>query len=249
MKILVSPAKKMNTEPDVYPYNGLPFFLEQAEEIAAWIRTLSYEEAKKLWKCNDRIAGVNYQRFQEMDLRKNLTPAILSYEGIQYQYMAPAVFEEAELSYIQKHLYILSGLYGLLRPLDGITPYRLEMQAKAKIGQGENLYEFWGRKLYQKAFEEGEEVLNLASREYALCMEKYLRPSDRWITCIFGQLEGGNVRQKATYAKMARGEMVRYLARTGAKRPEDAKNFDCLGYIFAEELSSADTYVFIQEVS
>ena len=135
MKVIISPAKKMNVEPELYPYREVPQFLAEASELAEWIRTLTYEEAKELWKCNDAIARQNYERFQKMDLEKNLTPAILAYEGIQYQYMAPSVFEDREIAYIQEHLYILSGFYGALKPLDGIVPYRLEMQAKAAVGE------------------------------------------------------------------------------------------------------------------
>ena len=92
------------------------FFLE-ARQLADWIQKLTYQEAKELWKCSDAIAKENFRRFQDMDLERGLTPAILSYEGIQYQYMAPAVFEEREISYIQEHLRILSGFYGVVRPL------------------------------------------------------------------------------------------------------------------------------------
>ena len=98
------------------------------------IRDRSYEEAKKLWGCNEKLARQNFERFRTMDLRRNLTPAILSYEGIQYQYMAPAVFEEEMLSWVQSHLRIRSGFYGVLKPMDGVTPYRLEMQARLSAG-------------------------------------------------------------------------------------------------------------------
>ena len=109
---------------------------------------------QKLWQCNDKIAELNFQRFSRMDLTRNLTPALLSYEGIQYQYMAPQVFTEQEWAYAQEHLRILSGFYGVLRPLDGVVPYRLEMQAKTGRAQvpgctlpgmpPASLYDFWG---------------------------------------------------------------------------------------------------------
>ena len=140
MKIIISPAKKMKSQPDLYPCSGLPVFLDKTRELAKWMKKLTFQEAKELWKCNDAIARENYQRFQSMELEKNLTPAILSYEGIQYQYMAPSVFEGKEIAYIQEHLCILSGFYGALRPLDGVTPYRLEMQAKAAVAGTRDLY-------------------------------------------------------------------------------------------------------------
>lgn len=94
--------------------------------------------------CSDKIAELNFLRFQEMKLERNLTPAVLSYEGIQYQYMAPKVFTQNAWDYIQENLWILSAFYGVLKPLDGVTPYRLEMQAKARVNGSKNLYEFWG---------------------------------------------------------------------------------------------------------
>lgn len=100
MRIIISPAKKMNVDEDTLLYQNVPVFLENAEQIMHWMQHLSYSEAKILWNCSDKIAEQNFERFQKMNLRKNLTPAILSYEGIQYQYMAPAVFEDHMLQYV-----------------------------------------------------------------------------------------------------------------------------------------------------
>ena len=129
---------------------------------------------KQLWKCNDQIAALNLRRLADMDLRQGLTPAILSYEGIQYRYMAPGVFTGAEFAYIQEHLRILSGFYGLLRPFDGVTPYRLEMQAKLAADGCPDLYSFWGERLARQLFSESGCILNLASREYSVCVSRYL---------------------------------------------------------------------------
>ena len=128
MRIIISPAKKMKVDTDSFPYRDLPVFLSNTEEICGELQSMSYEELKKLWKCNDQIAQLNVRRLQDMDLYNRLTPAVLAYEGIQYQYMAPGVFTDQEYAYIQEHLRILSGFYGILRPFDGVTPYRLEMQ-------------------------------------------------------------------------------------------------------------------------
>lgn len=253
MRILISPAKKMRTDTDTLAPKGLPVFLKEAEQLLEWMRRLSPEEAKLLWKCSDRIAEENYRRFREMDLTRNLTPAVIAYEGIQYQYMAPSVFGGAEADYIQRHLRILSGFYGVLRPFDGVVPYRLEMQTKAS--DAGDLYRFWNSKLYREAVREDEKnpeqegavILNLASREYSRCIEKYLHPRDTFITVIFGELDGEKVKQKGTYAKMARGEMVRYLAEHQAENPEEARGFNRLGYCFSEELSTAEEYVFLKK--
>ena len=246
MRIIISPAKKMKVDTDTLSAMGTPVFLETVERIMTWMKRLSYEEAKELWGCNDKIAGQNYRRFQEMDLYGNLTPAILSYEGIQYQYMAPAVFEEGMLAYVQEHLRILSGFYGVLKPMDGVTPYRLEMQAKAGTGGKKDLYEYWGRRLYDEVTKEDHVIVNLASKEYSQCIERYLADGDTYINCIFGELAQDKVVQKGTYAKMARGEMVRFLAEHKAQQPEVMKEFDRLGYVYCEEFSSGTEYVFLR---
>ena len=108
MKIIISPAKKMNIDTDTLACRSIPVFLDETKELLVWMRRLTFGQAKELWKCNDKIAEQNYRRFQEMDLERNLTPAVIAYEGIQYQYMAPAVFGGAQTDYIQEHLCILS---------------------------------------------------------------------------------------------------------------------------------------------
>lgn len=246
MKIIISPAKKMNINQELVPFYDLPAFIEDAGRLLEWLRTLTYDEAKRLWKCNDKIASLNYERIVRMDLEKRLTPAILSYEGIQYQYMAPAVFEEEAMHYIQEHLRILSGFYGILRPFDGVTPYRLEMQAPVKAGGVRDLYEFWQDKLYQELMDEDRTVLNLASKEYSRCIEGYLCPEDRFVTCVFGEWIDGKVKQKGTLAKMARGEMVRYMAENNISDLQEIRNFDRLGYHFSDEWSTEEQYVFLK---
>lgn len=246
MRIIISPAKKMNIDTDTFLKPALPTFLEETRMLMEWIRKRSFHEAQELWKCNDQIAELNYQRFQDMDLGRNLTPALISYEGIQYQYMAPEVFTRKEWEYVQEHLRILSGFYGVLKPLDGVVPYRLEMQAKAHVNGTRNLYEFWGRKLYQEVHGKDRVILNLASKEYSKCIEKYLEPEDTYITCIFGEWKKGKVVQKGTQAKMARGEMVRFMGEKGILNVEELCGFDRLGYHFEEELSSDKEYVFIR---
>ena len=245
MRIIISPAKKMNIDTDTFPQPTFPIFLEETSVLMEWIRALSFPEAQKLWQCNDKIAELNYRRFQDMNLRRNLTPALVSYEGIQYQYMAPEVFTRKEWDYVQEHLRILSGFYGVLKPLDGVVPYRLEMQAKAHVNGFKNLYEFWGHRLYQEVSEGDRIILNLASKEYSRCIEKYLKPEDIYITCIFGEWKKGKVIQKGTQAKMARGEMVRFMAEKGILDVEEIQGFDRLGYHFQEELSSENEYVFL----
>ena len=265
MKLIISPAKKMITDTDTLSPWGEPVFLKETERLLARLRELSFGELKKLWGCNEKLAQQNFERIRSMELKRALTPAVLSYEGIQYQYMAPAVFESGMLSWVEEHLRILSGFYGVLKPMDGVTPYRLEMQAKLSVEGSRDLYGFWGERLYQevcagersagepaeenvKKPESGQVILNLASKEYSRCIERYRKPEDRFITCVFGEWSGDGQRvvQKGTYAKMARGEMVRFLAERQAKEPEEAKDFDRLSYRFEKEASDAETYVFVR---
>lgn len=245
MRIILAPAKKMRTDDDTLAPEGLPVFLKEAEVLKEWLRKLSYEKLKALWKCNDKIARQNMERLETMDLHRRLTPAILSYDGIAYQYMAPGVFENGAFSYVQEHLRILSGFYGVLKPMDGVTPYRLEMQAKAAI-EGKNLYEFWNRKLYDEVCDGSGIIINLASKEYSRCIEAYLKPTDRLITCVFGELEKGKAVQKGVYAKMARGQMVRLMAENKVQQPEELKEFDVLGYRFDEKRSDEENFVFLK---
>ena len=245
MKIILSPAKKMKVDPDTLGYSDLPVFMDQTQEILDWLRSKDLEFLQNLWKCNDQIALQNYERILKMNLNRQLTPAILSYEGIAYQYMAPAVFEEGQYDYLQSHLRILSAFYGVLKPMDGVTPYRLEMQAKAAIRDFKNLYDFWGQQLYNEIHDASGIIINLASKEYSKCIEKYLTPDDRLITCHFvEQSKNGKLAVKATYAKMARGEMVRFMAERKLEDPEALKAFNALDYVFRADLSDDLNYYF-----
>lgn len=246
MKIIISPAKKMNADLDSLPPRGLPDYLDRAEALAAYLRGLTYQQLKKLLACNDQIAQLNFRRYQSMDLRRDLTPAILAYEGIQYQYMAPGVFTEDQFDYIQEHLRILSGLYGVLRPFDGVIPYRLEMQAKLRVGQAKDLYEFWGGSLAEELYCETDCVVNLASKEYSICISRHQKPGTRLITCIFGEELNGKIVEKGTLCKMARGEMVRFMAERRITVPEDIRAFDRLDYRFSWERSNGSTYTFLR---
>lgn len=276
MNIIISPAKKMNVREDELDWANLPCFLSKAERLKEYIKGLSRQEARTLWACNEKIADLNYRRFQDMDLKSRLTPALLSYEGIQYQYMAPGVFEQRHWDYVQEHLRILSGFYGILKPLDGIVPYRLEMQAKVKLpattggkdevcggdkaaGEGvtsgradiTSLYEYWGNSLYEELVSEDKVVVNLASKEYSKAIEPYLAPDITYLTCVFGTEETDRnkktkVKVKATEAKMARGEMVRFMAEYGIEKPEDLKGFDRLGFGYCKERSGEREYVFLK---
>lgn len=246
MKIIISPAKKMVSDPDGLAWRDLPVFLEQARRLCARLQGMTPQELQRLWKCNDKITEQNVQRLQQMVLDRNLTPAILSYEGIQYQYMAPSVFTYEEFDYIQEHLRILSGFYGVLRPFDGVTPYRLEMQAKLPMEETRDVYGFWGDTLACRLLEECDCLLNLASKEYSQAVSRYLPEDFPFITCIFGEEREDRVVEKATACKMARGEMVRFMAEHQIRAPEEVRKFDRLRYRWDPSRSTDRCYVFVR---
>ncbi len=246
MRIIISPAKKMNVDTDSLPCSGLPQFVDKAQLLLDTLKGMSYAELKKLWKCNDSIAELNFERVSIADLHKRLTPAVLSYEGIQYQYMAPGVFTYDEIDYITQHLRILSGFYGILRPFDGVVPYRLEMQAKLSADGKKDLYDFWGGTLAEQLAGETDCILNLASKEYSIAVSKYLPDSVKFITCVFGEIKDGKVVEKGTACKMARGEMVRFMAENNITDTEQIKTFNRQNYRFCPERSDENTFVFIR---
>ena len=246
MKIIIFPAKKMNQDADSFDCHGLPQLLPQTQRLYQQLCSMSYTELKRLWCCNDQIATLNYERLQKMDLHRNLTPAVISYEGIQYRYLAPSVLTDKELAYLEENLRILSGFYGILRPFDGVTPYRLEMQAKLSVDGCRNLYEFWGDTIAQSLFSETDTIVNLASKEYSRCISNYLPKHIKFLTCIFGELQEDKVVEKGTKCKMMRGEMVRYMAEKQIKHFKELQAFERLGYRFSPQRSDETTYVFLK---
>lgn len=245
MKIIISPAKKMKE--GILECLDLPVFEKYSEKIAKYIRHLSYEDAKKIWKANDAITMENIERFKNMNLKESLTPAIFSYEGIQYQYISGSSLSDEAIGYLQKNLRILSGFYGVLKPLDGIRQYRLEMKSRIDMDKFSNLYDFWKDMIYKEILDDSRIIINLASKEYSKCVEKYLKKEDVFITCNFYELSDAKLAQKGTYAKMARGQMVRFMAENKIENVEDIKKFEFMGYKFSDAMSNNREYVFIKE--
>lgn len=248
MRFIVSPAKKMNVVDDAFGWRDFPTFADEAAQLADAIRALSYDEAKQLWQCSDALAELNFERFRTLDVRAgSLTPAVLAYEGIQYQHLASRVMTAGQLDYLQQHLRILSGFYGVLRPFDGVVPYRLEMQAKLAVGGVRTMYEFWGDRLYRSLAAETDTVVNLASVEYAKAVSPYVANPCRMVTCLFGTVDARErLVQRSTAAKAARGSMVRWCAENAVQRVDDLRAFDVAGYAFDENRSTDDCLVFVQ---
>lgn len=242
MKIIISPAKKMvtDTESGIYPTS--PAFLKKTRELYDIMSAMDFTELKKLLACNDDTVNLNMDRLKRGFHPDPLTPAVFAYDGIQYKYMAPQVFSQKELDYLGEHLIILSGYYGLLRAFDGVSPYRLEMQA-SPLGNISSLYDFWGRDIYDAL--KGGPIINLASKEYSKAVAPYC--GSDMITCVFAEDDGINTREKATLCKMARGSMVRYMAENHITDPGDMRGFTALGFSWREDLSGPQKYVFVRQ--
>lgn len=246
MKIIIAPAKQIHKEAD-FEIRHEPEFMKEAEGLHEVLSHMPYRELKDLWQCNDRLAGNAFHDLHHSEPSCGNLPALLAYNGIQYKYMAPEIFTDEEWDYVDDHLRILSGFYGLVRPLDGIIPYRLEMQAGLSVDGHKTLYKFWGDRLYKSLYKENNMVINLASKEYSDAVSPFLKEKDRWVEVTFAVEVKGKVRTKATWAKMARGEMVRYLAEHKAGSPEVMKGFSGQGYQFDPGRSTNDHYLFIKE--
>ena len=245
--IIVSPAKKMNVvEGPPFPTTE-PILIERTKRLMHAVQSLSYEQAKDLWKCSDKLATLNYGRFRDMDLARDLTAASLAYEGIQYQHMAPQVMDEQSLAYLDAHLRILSGFYGVLRPCDGVVPYRLEMQARLDVDGSRDLYGFWGTSLAETLRAEADTIVNVASVEYAKAVTPHAEALGmRVVTCLFCQRDKGRLVQRSTEAKAARGTFVRWCAENGVSNIEDMARFCERGYALDEGRSDKDFFVFVR---
>lgn len=246
IKIIISPAKTMKIDNDTFIHRQMPVLLKETEILLKYLKTLNYDQLKKIWKCSDKLARQNFERIKEMDLKENLTPAIMSFQGLQYQYMGVDTLTYDQLDYIEKHLRILSGFYGVLKPFDGIVPYRLEMQSKLLDFEFKTLYDFWDHKIANNMMLESSCIINLASKEYSDSLLKHIDKDIKVIDCVFGEIIEGKVIQKATFAKMARGEIVRFMAEESIKNPEELKGFNRMDFVYNKELSDDNNYVFIK---
>lgn len=247
MMIVISPAKRMRSDIAYIEADSMPVYLDKAQQLAEYLKTYTREDLKHLLSCSDRIADWTYQTYQQMDLQEQVVPALLSYDGIQYSYMAPDIFPDEYYTYVRSHLRILSGLYGVLRPFDGVVPYRLELDNPFSSPFCKNLYEFWGRDLLDGIIQEDREILDLSSKQYGKILKRYLDPSIHMVTVYFYEEEEGVRREKGVYVKMARGEMVRWLAENQVKTFAGVKAFNRLHYHFDEQASDNNRYVFVRK--
>lgn len=249
MKLILSPAKLMHA-----PLNRSetkPILHKHAKALMSSLKDLSVSELTQLMKLSGPKANETHELLQnwgKKSKQKNTTAAIDAYIGEAFKALDVSSVTPAELRYLQDQLFILSGLYGVLRPLDGIEPYRLEMAQRGIAPNGMSLYAFWREKvekILRKELIKNENILNLASAEYAdLISDKGLR--DRMLTPHFFELQGGQLKAVSVFSKQARGTMARWCATQQIAEPEQIKAFDALGYRFSEAHSSIQDLVFVR---
>lgn len=247
MKVIIAPAKIMKIDRDSFPIQSKPQFLDKTRILERFLKSRSNEQLKDLWHASENVTKQSILQLENMNLDERLTPAILAFSGIQYQYMAPDLFTQPALDYIQKNLRILSGFYGMLLPFDGVCPYRLELNTKMVGFRDYSLYHFWGSDIAENLFQEDNIVIDLASKQYTRLVKPYLSQGRQLITVDFQELKNGKWKTVGVHAKMARGEMVRYIAEKQIKNPTDLQDFNDFEFQFEPDVSTKDHYVFRTE--
>ncbi|EGV52678.1 peroxide stress protein YaaA [Candidatus Endoriftia persephone] len=252
MLIVISPAKTLDyTTPPVTEHHSLPHFLDESQRLINILRNYSALDLAELMKLSMKLANLNFERYHEWHrdfTPKNAKQAALAMKGDVYTGLDAESMSQAGLDFAQQHLRILSGLYGVLRPLDLMQPYRLEMGTKLPNKNGKDLYAFWGSKITeainQDLAEQGDDILiNLASNEYFKSIKPQLL-AGRIITPQFKEYKNGSYRMIGVYAKRARGVMSRYIIDNRLHDPQAIKQFDQDGYRFNQTLSQGDIWVF-----
>jgi cytoplasmic iron level regulating protein YaaA (DUF328/UPF0246 family) len=249
MKLILSPAKLMRSHP--LPANGKPIHLKEAKVLMQRLKTWSVNELSTRMKLSQTKAAETYLLIQDWGSKKNqvsTSPALFAYIGEAFKALDAAACSQDELAYLQENLFILSGVYGLLKPLDQIEMYRLEMAQRGVAPDGQSLYEFWRVKVEKqllKALAKDEFLLNLASSEYSdLLQAPKLR--SRMVTPHFFEEKSGQLKAVSVFSKQARGTMAKWCATNELCEPKAIQAFTELGYRFAAEKSSENEWMFIR---
>ena len=250
MLVVVSPAKKLNMNSVQGVTSTEPAFADHAEELAGVARALNVAELQKLMGLSLNLAQLNAERFAAFGSQQTKA-AVLAFAGDTYQGLEAGSLDRDEMAWAQEHLRILSGLYGVLRPLDAIEPYRLEMGSRLKTGKGSTLYAFWADQLSQalnaQAAKTGAAVVvNCASQEYFGAVDLSAL-SQKIITPVFMERKAGRAKIVSFYAKKARGAMARYIVQHRLTDPEGLKDFDSGGYAYVPDQSDAQKWLFLRD--
>lgn len=248
MIVLLSPAKNLNIDKqNITKKSTLPVFLEQSEQIIKKLQRLSKDEISRLMSINPKLTDLNYTRFKQWHLpftEENAIQSIFAFNGEVYNGLKARDLTENDVLFAQEHVRILSGLHGVLRPLDLIQPYRLEMGTKLSVGNSTNLYEFWGEQILKQLEKESTDniIINLASNEYFKVVNG--DHDFRIITPVFKDMHKGKYKFLTVYMKKARGMMTRFIIKERINNPENLKHFEGEGYFFNVNMSSGDEWVF-----
>lgn len=252
MLTLLSPAKTLDFEtPAITEKTSQPAFLEQSADLVDVLKQFSPDELGKLMKLSPKLSQLNIERFQQWTLpftKENAKAAVLAFKGDVYTGLDAESLTEENLEFAQQHVRILSGLYGLLKPLDLIQAYRLEMGTKLENPKGKNLYQYWGDTLTQAVNHEVEEsgsniIINLASNEYFSAINTKLLKAEL-VTPVFKDEKNGQYKIISFYAKKARGLMTRWILENKLNSSDKLVDFDVAGYRFSEEDSKKNNPVF-----
>lgn len=245
MIAILSPA--MNMAPTSLPLlpPARPRFWRDAAALADRLRRLDPWQLEGELGLSPELALSVWRSYQEFDAERPGTPAALSFKGLAYQHLAAGDFSREDFAFAGGHLRMLSALYGLLRPDDGILPYRLDFVCR--WGKREKLYAYWGSRVCDALFAETKTVVNLCSGEYEKLIVPHLKPGKRLVTCRFLTRKAGRLRCLATASKMARGEMARRIVKSRITDPENLRSFDWDGFSYMAELSGEDRYTFAQQ--
>ncbi len=253
MLTVISPAKTLDFEtPSSTAKSSTPVFNKQTKQLVEVMREKSPSDLKKLMGISPKLAELNVERYQNFKTRpRNGKQAVLAFKGDVYIGLDADNYGERDFTFAQKHLRILSGLYGVLKPLDMIQPYRLEMGSKLKTTKGKNLYDFWGSEITKSISKElsghrNKTLVNLASNEYFKAVDPDLLPG-RLITPVFKDYNNGTFKVLAFFAKKARGSMASFIVKNRITKPDDIKDFDVDGYKFNESFSTDDNWVFTRK--
>ena len=245
MIAVLSPAKQMLPAVRESLPVSQPVFLQQAGILQKELSRFSPWELEALLKINPELAMKAYTNYQNFSLENTGPPAILSYHGLSYQHLHSQDLSDESLLFADRRLRILSAFYGLLRPLDSLQPYRLEFLCRFKPDQ-KSLYAFWGDLVARQLSQTTDTVINLASAEYAKLLLPYRYLIPRLITCEFLLPRRGKLIALATEAKMARGEMARFIIQNKVSKPELLRGFSWNGYLFQKNLSTGQRYVYVK---
>ena len=254
MIIVISPAKSLDFEtPTEHLPSTRPDYIAESTELIDQLRVLGSADIAGLMSISDKLADLNYQRYQDWQPKftvSNSKQALLAFTGDVYQGIDAGSMKEDDLQYAQQHLRILSGLYGLLKPLDLMQPYRLEMGTGFTNTKGKNLYEFWGSQLTEalnRLLETEQVLVNLASNEYFKAV-KAKQITGEIITPQFKDYKNGKYKIISFFAKRARGAMARFIIQNQLDQPEQLKAFDWQGYGFDADMSAGNEWVFSRRV-